>query len=262
MRRNRGGNDRAVPASGGADSNAAASGAAPSSAAAPLTADATFPHSTCLDSANVDAYASTNGTRTGDTTASTSDEDVDDAVTARRIGPGKASRHHTVSSESTGTAPDSTSDKRAGDATLDAQPRKSTDAAARTGPSPSAERVRATRARNLAGSAKVDSAVHPTARTASRARSTDSPHPSHRVRTGGHERPGCRIDASASTPSTSRGPGRTTSPSPSIAHTAGPGSAAATTAACATAPSRWNPHGDTTTTSGRADVTNRPVDLA
>jgi adenosylcobinamide amidohydrolase len=36
--------------------------------------------------------------------------------------------------------------------------------------------------------------------------------------------PGCRMAASASTPSTRRGPGRTTSPSASIAHTGVPGS--------------------------------------
>ena len=51
--------------------------------------------------------------------------------------------------------------------------------------------------------------------------------------------PGCRIDAIASTPSTSRGPGLTTMPSASIAQTGTPGSASAATRACAIAPSRW-----------------------
>ena len=50
---------------------------------------------------------------------------------------------------------------------------------------------------------------------------------------------GCRIAAIASTPSTSRGPGRTTIPSASIAQIAGPGRAAATATACSAAPARW-----------------------
>ena len=49
---------------------------------------------------------------------------------------------------------------------------------------------------------------------------------------------GCRIDAIASTPSTSRGPGRTTMPSASMAHTCAPGNRCATDRACSLAPSR------------------------
>src|SRR6185312_5166107 len=146
---------------GGADSKVAAIGADPSWIAAPFSAEATLPHSTRRDSAKVTAYASSNGTRTGVTTASTKEDERADALNARRIGPGTASRHHTVSSASTGVVPAVTNDSSAGETTRDASPRKSTDAAARSGPSPSAERVRVTRERSTAGSVKPDSAVHP-----------------------------------------------------------------------------------------------------
>src|ERR1700677_3456049 len=66
---------------------------------------------------------------------------------------------------------------------------------------------------------------------------------------------GYRIAARASPPLTRRGPGRTTMPSASIAHTgtsARPASPSATDRACSTAPARWNPHGATTTRSGPA----------
>jgi len=64
-------------------------------------------------------------------------------------------------------------------------------------------------------------------------------------------RPGCRMPASASTPSTRRGPGRTMMALASTAQTGTPGNRPATVSAWAAAPARLKPHGATTTTSGR-----------
>lgn len=79
---------------------------------------------------------------------------------------------------------------------------------------------------------------------------------------GGPQRCGWRIDASTSTPSTTRGPGRTMKASASTALTSARGvsrSALLGVGAWEAAPSRPNPHGDNTTTSASVPPTASQV---
>ena len=76
--------------------------------------------------------------------------------------------------------------------------------------------------------------------------------PPNDVRSNVESPPECRMPAIASTPSTTRGPGRTTNASASIAQTSARGKCSAAVVACCAAPARPNPHGATITTSGRS----------